>query len=144
VTQVSADQADAIQERPTEVRTAEISPHQVAAPQIQAAQVRTVEKSAVQLCARTNGSRRAMVEAFRKAREHVKTRQSQVSTSEVTGAEISATQIDPAEGSSPKINSSEVPPIPISTSTIEGSTRTNRWQQVFRGLPLQKVEHWIQ
>jgi hypothetical protein len=85
-----------------------------------------------------------MVKALREAREHIKTRQSQVSTIEVTGAEISATQIDPAEDSSPKIHSSEVPPIPISTASIQRRTRTNRWQQVFRGLPLQKVEHWIQ
>jgi hypothetical protein len=61
-----------------------------------------------------------VVEPFREAREHVKTRQTQVSTIEVTGAEISTTQIDPAEGRSPKINSSQVPPTPIGTATIQG------------------------
>jgi hypothetical protein len=138
-TQLSTDQANAIQQRTTEVCSAQICPHQVAATQIQAAQVRTVQKSAVQLGARTNGSRRAVVKAFREAREHVKTRQTQVSTIEVTGAEISATQIDPAECRSSKINSSEVQPTPIGTSTIQGRPRGNRWQQVFRRLPLQKV-----
>ena len=85
-----------------------------------------------------------MVKALREARKHVKTGQPQVSTIEVTRAEISATQIDPAEGRSPKINSSEVAPTTIGTATVQSRTRTNRWQQVLRGLPLQKVEHWIQ
>ena len=85
-----------------------------------------------------------MVKPLRKARKHVKTRQTQVRTIEVTGAEISPTQIEPAEDRTPKINSSEVASAPIGAARIQRGTRTNRWQQIFRGLPLQKVKHWFQ